>query len=590
MLIDGSAPFPGGFGGGSPINIPGFNISNADGAILRARNAVVAFGPELSESRAGSTVASTARGPELSFVNLKPEIGAPGASLSAEVGTGTERTPFGGTSGASPMVAGSAALLQQACRADGNEGCSPLELKSQLMNTAFRDVISDTTGGLAEVTRIGGGEVRVDVAIDAPFRAYSRDDNNPSISLGVIDGARDMTIKRDVRIDNLSGNRQRITVSNEDRNAAFAADGAIEIDTRSQVNLGKEGKDTLNVKFNVDASELNSNAMNSGSAIADPVLLGFNEIAGYLVMNSADGEISVPWHAIARQAADVDPTRQTIVPDGFPDIIGLENKGIGTAQNDAYTIIGLSDEAPRGAKGAQAPAPDLRAVGVTTIPVPAGFCSGRPSFLWIFAFNTWDRQTSLLPVIFQVDLDTNQDGLVDYQVFNAPLSIVQAGNFSDPRELTWAFGPSGGNAFFFAEHATNSANTSLTICAEQVGLTGADILATNVDVTAYAFDFYFGGPGDQIEGLTITPLGEGYYGVTEDTLGGETGRLEVFDFGAWPGNTPEAGVMMFTNGNRGGISRGAATEDTEALLFLAPGVSQPQSLLPNGMIKKDKGR
>ena len=42
---------------------------------------------------------------------IKPEIGAPGASVSAIAGTGTGTGPFGGTSGAAPMVAGSAALV-----------------------------------------------------------------------------------------------------------------------------------------------------------------------------------------------------------------------------------------------------------------------------------------------------------------------------------------------------------------------------------------------------------------------------------------------------------------------------------------------
>ena len=38
--------------------------------------------------------------------------------------------------------------------------------------------------------------------------------------------------------------------------------------------------------------------------------------------------------------------------------------------------------------------------------------------------------------------------------------------------------------------------------------------------------------------------------------------------------------MLVTNGDRGGLARGAATEDTEALLFLAPGVPAPQPLPP----------
>ncbi len=600
-LVAPGEPFSGGFGGGPLPGIPAYMISQADSIAIMGQiggPGIATIDPDNTLSLAGSTVSSTARGPELSFVNLKPEIGAPGASVSLQVGTGTGETPFGGTSGASPMVAGSAALVQDACRGDDDDSdsdsksgkddsCSPLELKALLMNTAYRDVISDTTGELAEVTRIGGGEVRADAAVDAPFLAYSRDDDNPSISLGVIDAARDMTIKRKVRIENRSGKKQKIKVSTEDRLAAGAAAGAIEVDTRSKANLGKEGKAMLNVKFHVDASEANDNAMNSGSSIADPSTLGVNEVAGYVKMNSKDGEISVPWHAIVRKAADVDPDRQTIVPGGFPDSIGLQNDGVGTAQNDAYTIVGLSDEMPRGAKGAQSPTPDLRAVGVTTIQVPAGFCSAEPSFLWVFAFNTWDRQSTLLPVIFEIDLDIDQDGIVDYEVYNAPLSIIQAGDFSDPRELTWAFDTStgSGGAFFFTEHATNTANTSLTICAEQVGLGGADILATNVDAEAYAFDFYFGGPGDFIDDITITPLGEGFYGVPSDDLAaGAAGSLDVYDFGAFPGNTPEAGVMLFTNGDRGAGARGGATEDTEALLFVAPGVDAPKPL-PKG--KKD---
>ena len=108
-----------------------------------------------------------------------------------------------------------------------------------------------------------------------------------------------------------------------------------------------------------------------------------------------------------------------------------------------------------------------------------------------------------------------------------------------------------------------------------------------MDATAYAFDFYYGGPGDVIDGLTITPLGEGYFGVPtfgglpfEDIPGGLSGTLDVFDFGPFPGNSPEGGVMLFTNGSRGGGARGGATEDTEALLFLAPGVPAPAPLAP----------
>ena len=63
------------------------------------------------------------------------------------------------------------------------------------------------------------------------------------------------------------------------------------------------------------------------------------------------------------------------------------------------------------------------------------------------------------------------------------------------------------------EHATNTGNTVLLICGEQVGLTGTDMLATNVDMKVDTIDWYFGGPGDSVDGLTVTPLGERYFGV-----------------------------------------------------------------------------
>jgi hypothetical protein len=124
-------------------------------------------------------------------------------------------------------------------------------------------------------------------------------------------------------------------------------------------------------------------------------------------------------------------------------------------------------------------------------------------------------------------------------------------------------------AFFFAEHSMNTGNTVLLICAEQIGLTAADMLSTNVDVDVVAQDFYHGGPGDTVEDLTVTPLGEQFLGLPEDVPGNtnDPDGLEVIDFGPFPGNTPELGVMLVTNGDRGAGNRGGATKETEALLL-----------------------
>jgi hypothetical protein len=102
-----------------------------------------------------------------------------------------------------------------------------------------------------------------------------------------------------------------------------------------------------------------------------------------------------------------------------------------------------------------------------------------------------------------------------------------------------------------------------------VGLTGTDMLSTNVNAYVIAQDFYYGGPGDLVGGLTITPLGEQYLGLPIDIPGGQQGQMTVVDFGPFPGNSPELGVMLVTNGDRGTGNYGGATHDTEALLFTA---------------------
>jgi hypothetical protein len=251
-------------------------------------------------------------------------------------------------------------------------------------------------------------------------------------------------------------------------------------------------------------------------------------------------------------------------------VIGLANGGVGTAQNDAYALLATSPQLVPGGRGQQSPTPDIRAVGINTFPVPAGFCSANPSFLWAFAVNTWQRQQHLLPVSHQVYLDTNRDGIDDYVVLNRDASGL--GTITDGRQLAWALNLETGaaSAFFFAEHSTNTGNTVLYICGEQIGMSGTDLLATNVNMVVLAQDFYFGGPSDLVEGLTVTPLGERFYGEPTDVPGKGNGSLSVYDFGAFPGNSPEVGLMLITNGDRGAGNRGGATKDTEALLFLSP--------------------
>lgn len=590
-LVAPGDPFAGGDGGDRPIDIPGYMVSQAVATRLKSGlpDTVVRFDPEVGIPLIGTMVGSSSRGPQHEDTTLiKPEIGAPGASISAIAGTGTGEGPFGGTSGAAPMVSGSAALLLQAYggtkatpggtppgQAIGH-GLKPIEVKALLMNNGETNIINDPlTGALASITRIGGGEVRVDRALAAPVAAWDNDVPSGALSFGFVDVAEDtVTITKTVRIRNLDNKRHTYSVTPTFRFADDAANGAVTVSAPSSVVVRPGlGRDTLfDVTMTIDGTLLRGNFMNSGSQGANPAALTTNEYDGYLILDDGSHPIHLAWHVLPRKAAQVMPDTTTLVPGSFPQVIGLDNTGVGAAQNDAYALLAISPNQPEGGRGEQSPMPDIRAVGINTFPVPAGFCSANPSFVWAFAINTWERQEHLLPVTHQFWLDTNQDGVSDFVVLNRDLSGL--GTIADGRQVTWVFNLATGglSAFFFAEHAMNTGNTVLYICGEQIGMNAANLLNTQVNMFVVAQDFYYGGPGDFVDGLTVTPLGEQFFGLANDVPGNtfDPAGLAVFDFGPFPGNSLELGLMLFTNGDRGTGNRGGATQETEALLFMAP--------------------
>lgn len=563
-LVAPGAPFSGGDGGDGPITIPGYMISQDDSnAIQAAIPATATIDPANALPLIGEMVGSSSRGPSAEDNRIKPEIGAPGASVSAIAGTGTDEGPFGGTSGAAPMVSGSAALLLQA-----QPGLSPLEAKAKLMNTGDTDIDTDPFQGLAPITRIGGGEVRVDDAITANAAAWDWSEPAGALSFGFVDVDRPVvTMSKKVVVHNYSGSNATYAISSSFRYANDEATGAVEVLMPGSISVPAGQERVFTVTMKIHGGALLGNYMNSGSDGANPDGLTLNEFDGYITLDDGAQPIHVPWHVLPRAAANT-ITSKNLNFSGGVATANMTNHGQGIAQLDGYSLIALSPNVPEGPRGGQSPTPDIRAVGVNTFPVPAGFCSDDESFIWAFAVNTWERQTHVVPVSHQVYLDTNQDGTDDYVVLNRDVSFNST---SDGRQLTWALDLATGDAtaFFFAEHATNTANTALYICGEQVGLTGTDMLATNVDVDVFAQDFYFGGPGDLIEGLTVTPLGERYFATAiSDIDPGASTAVEVTDFGTFPGDTAQYGLMVFTNGDRGSGARGGANQATEALLLI----------------------
>jgi len=458
------------------------------------------------------------------------------------------------------------------------------------VNTAETEIYTNKAtqpGVLAPITRIGGGELRVDRALASPAAAWVRADKTGALGFGFVDAKRDVTwLSKTLTIRNYSKNRLTYKITPTFRYADDAANGAVQVLTRQSVTVGPRETETVEVWLRIDGSKLRPWTLDSGPNGNEPAPLDLLEYDGYLNLdnvrtNADDADpLHVAWQVLPRLSDDVDakggPVKiDTVVADG--DFVGLfegrpagttklKNAGVGPAYIDAYSLVGTSPNLPPSKAGANAPVIDLKAFGVQTFPVEAGYCTGDPadgpSFVYVMAVNTWERTTNALaPAEFDVVFDTNQDGAPDYIVFTADAEGY--GSLSDGRSLTWSYNVATreSEAFFFTDHGTNSANTILTICGEQIGLdAGAFGKPMNVDVQAWDW-YYTGNMTDEITGLVLAPLGERFLGVIGSTvISGDiapfsSAKLTVVDFGDI--GTTEKGLMLVLDASRLDASRGS---------------------------------
>jgi subtilisin family serine protease len=564
-------PFEGGFGGDEPITIPGFMISQADSDAIKGfvdSGVVARFDPAAGIPLVQHMVGSSSRGPSMLKNLIKPEIGAPGASVSAIYGTGTEVGAFGGTSGAAPMVTGSAALLMQAFPARW-----PMDIKAILMNTAETDIMNEPEffgGYLAAISRIGGGEVRVDRAVASPAAAWDASKWTGALSFGFVDVTKPtVELKRTVTLRNYSAAPIVYAVQPTFRYVEDEDNGAVSFQVPDHVMVPALGTVKFDVKLFIDGAKLREWGMDSGGNGANPDALTEFEYDGYLNfdnINTDDDDaepLHMAWHVLPRLSGKVSSSSNSVkitgeyegIPAGF---VEMSNHGVGMGYIDTYSLIGTSPNIPEGERGANAPVVDLRYVGVATYPVPAGYCSADESFVMAFAVNTWERQThAVAPASFDFYLDVDQDGVFDYDIFNFDLSLSTS--ISDGRNVAWVVDLATGDAsaFFYTDHGTNSGNTALYFCGEQIGMNAANFFQP-MDMMVLASDWYFGsGVTDYLDGITIAPLGERYLGLmSNDVAPGATETLAVLDFGA--GNdTTETGVLLFLDAARGDIRGGA---------------------------------
>jgi minor extracellular serine protease Vpr len=597
-MINADAPFTGALGECPDdlcSSIPGFMVSLATANALRsglAAGVVVNIDPASGLPLVGTVVGSSSRGPTMLTNIVKPEIAAPGASISAEAGTGDETTPFGGTSGATPMITGSAALLLSELDR------SPAEIKSLLMNYAETEIYNGApddpiNAPLAGITRIGGGEVRVDQAWEASdIAAWDTEAGSAALSFGFVDASDAETVlTREVTVANYGGSEVTLNPEATFRFEDDEDNGAVSLGLPGEVVVPAGGTATFDVEMTIDGSALRTWWADSGFLGNNPAPFNELEYDGYINL-SGDGvdPLHLAWMVLPRQSGEASLSSDTVTIDGEFDgvpagSVMLDNDGVGAAGVDGYSLVGTSPVLPTGEEGAGLPTVDLRYAGTQTIPVPADFCSADESFLLLLAVNTWERQTlANAPAAFEWDLDTDGDGAYDYAIFNQDL----AGDLSDGRNAVFSvdLATDAVDVFFFTDHGTNSGNTVLTICAEQIGMNAADF-GTPITADLLAVDTYFTGRvTDVITGIEFAPLGERYFPIvgddgfgSGDVPAGGSATLNVQDYGPVGTNATETGVLLFTDAALDD-GRAGAPQDVESLVLSVAGAPPPPVVVP----------
>jgi len=356
-------------------------------------------------------------GPRWGDLALKPELAAPGVDIvSAASGSGDGVAWFSGTSMATPVVAGVAALVKQA-----NPKWTPALIKSALINTA------KSVGSNVLLRSVGAGRVNALNAVKAKVTIDAGP--NATMSFGMVYGDAAATLTKS----------QKFIVKNNGTTTAsykFAAAAAAGFTIPSGV--------TLQIKYNTTQMTAGKSLnLGRGASATMTVILTATVAAQRNFATSGESSLN----AIVTATSSGKPSLrlpvfamfQHVEKFTFGALPGTSpytySYALTTGSQDAHQTNGASisrsiypyvwlarDGRERIGNGA-----DIKNIGVNAQDIPVGWSTAVEAGQFEMAITSWDLMSNPALNEWDIELDTDDDGVGDQVIVLADTGLVKTG-------------------------------------------------------------------------------------------------------------------------------------------------------------------
>jgi hypothetical protein len=339
-------------------------------------------------------------------------------------------------------------------------------------------------GYLAPITRIGGGEVRVDRAIAAQTAAWDKESKAGSLSFGYQSLTASQPFERLLVVKNYTNQARQYKITPTFRYADDEASGAVKIFAPSMLKVPPRGTAFLPVQLYLMPDKLPVWNLNGGSLGSSGHLLQGVEFDGYIEVSDNMETIHVAWQILPHRSANSTVRSSTVSLSGGAGWLNLLNPaGKLDGRGDIFALTGTSPQIPTSqlpGDGANFAIIDLKSIGVRVL-------NDNGEYLLQFGISTYGtRAHPNYPAEFNVRIDTDRDGDDDYVVYNTE----SGGENGQGTNVVFVKDLSSGSetAYFYTDADLNSSNVILTAPMKELGMDGP---ATKFEFSVQAFDNYF---------------------------------------------------------------------------------------------------